>query len=504
MATALPTGRSREPRSAGARGPLEERRGPPATLGSARKRRDPTPDRLRPGARRSGLLAAISTMTPGVPTPPAPPLPPALTLARRLSPARPRSPPRRRHRPARARRAGAYARGPRHPLDGRKAAAPAAPRGRRARRPGGEPPAETLPRREQGVPGRMKLVEGEYCNARSNAAASAAGTTSRTRGDDLRGVRPRPGPLHRRQDEEALVCIANTYEWPNKEGSGPEVMNRFHQAQVKCAAVGKRLCTESEWTLACEGPEMKPFPYGYSRDADEVQRRPPLGRSRHEEGREARPGRAGPPLEGRAERVAARVHQRLWRRRPARATPTRWWRARRAAGWRGKFDSVHTGGPWYKGVRNQCRPKIYTHDEGFLLLLPRASAAAPSPTARPPSRGRPRQVKEGWDSGSGSSGWRSSRSRRCAGSSSSSSRASASASRPTSCARRCAARCSGRARWTRRREEPAAPGNGEEAVSGEGACQACGAARRGRLHATACGLRYMLASVSIATTRLDQ
>ena len=32
---------------------------------------------------------------------------------------------------------------------------------------------------------------------------------------------------------------------------------------------------------------------------------------------------------------------------------------------RGKFDSVHSGGPWYKGVRNQCRPKIYTHDEGF-------------------------------------------------------------------------------------------------------------------------------------------
>jgi hypothetical protein len=30
-----------------------------------------------------------------------------------------------------------------------------------------------------------------------------------------------------------------------------------------------------------------------------------------------------------------------------------------------KFDSVHTGGPWYKGVRNQCRPKVYTHNEDF-------------------------------------------------------------------------------------------------------------------------------------------
>ena len=33
--------------------------------------------------------------------------------------------------------------------------------------------------------------------------------------------------------------------------------------------------------------------------------------------------------------------------------------------WKTKYSSVHTGGPWYKGTRNQCRPKIYTHDEGF-------------------------------------------------------------------------------------------------------------------------------------------
>lgn len=30
-----------------------------------------------------------------------------------------------------------------------------------------------------------------------------------------------------------------------------------------------------------------------------------------------------------------------------------------------KFSSVHTGGPWYSGVRNQCRPKVYTHAEDF-------------------------------------------------------------------------------------------------------------------------------------------
>ena len=60
-------------------------------------------------------------------------------------------------------------------------------------------------------------------------------------------------------------CI-DKYEWPNQQGVRPEVMNRFHQAQVKCAAAGKRMCTESEWTFACEGDEAKPYPNGYVRD----------------------------------------------------------------------------------------------------------------------------------------------------------------------------------------------------------------------------------------------
>jgi sulfatase modifying factor 1 len=61
-------------------------------------------------------------------------------------------------------------------------------------------------------------------------------------------------------------CI-DRYEWPNESGQRPEVMNNFYQAQVKCAALGKQLCTESEWTLACEGAELRPFPYGFVRDA---------------------------------------------------------------------------------------------------------------------------------------------------------------------------------------------------------------------------------------------
>mgnify|MGYP001232409159 CR=1 FL=1 len=62
-------------------------------------------------------------------------------------------------------------------------------------------------------------------------------------------------------------CI-DTYEYPNKKGARPPVMVDWYDAMGLCAAQGKRLCYESEWVSACEGPDEKPFPYGYARSAD--------------------------------------------------------------------------------------------------------------------------------------------------------------------------------------------------------------------------------------------
>ncbi|MCA9624839.1 MAG: SUMF1/EgtB/PvdO family nonheme iron enzyme, partial [Myxococcales bacterium] len=53
------------------------------------------------------------------------------------------------------------------------------------------------------------------------------------------------------------------YEWPNKKGAEPKVMLRFVDAEEACAKRGRRLCTEFEWELACEGPEHRPWPYGW-------------------------------------------------------------------------------------------------------------------------------------------------------------------------------------------------------------------------------------------------
>ena len=66
----------------------------------------------------------------------------------------------------------------------------------------------------------------------------------------------------------ALDFCIDEYEYPNQKGGHPPVMVDFYQAMGFCAAGGKRLCYESEWVAACEGPNEKPFPYGWERSAD--------------------------------------------------------------------------------------------------------------------------------------------------------------------------------------------------------------------------------------------
>lgn len=61
------------------------------------------------------------------------------------------------------------------------------------------------------------------------------------------------------------ACM-DRYEWPNQKGVAPEVMHRFVDAEALCAGQGKRMCTEFEWEMACEGPALLPFPYGHKVD----------------------------------------------------------------------------------------------------------------------------------------------------------------------------------------------------------------------------------------------
>ncbi len=62
------------------------------------------------------------------------------------------------------------------------------------------------------------------------------------------------------------VCV-DRYEYPNQAGEYPMVVVSHTEATALCKKQHKRLCTESEWTFACEGPDATPYPYGYVRSA---------------------------------------------------------------------------------------------------------------------------------------------------------------------------------------------------------------------------------------------
>ena len=66
----------------------------------------------------------------------------------------------------------------------------------------------------------------------------------------------------------ALDFCIDVFEYPNQKGARPPVMVDWYEAMGFCAAQDKRLCYESEWTAACEGPDEHPFPYGLERSAE--------------------------------------------------------------------------------------------------------------------------------------------------------------------------------------------------------------------------------------------
>lgn len=212
-------------------------------------------------------------------------------------------------------------------------------------------------------PGDMVLIDGEYCTEVETKCLKShyAPQNRKTICHEFQAPAKCVG-----KKEHRRYCV-DKYEYPNKKGERPEVMNNFPQAQHLCAKLGKRVCTETEWTMACEGPEYKPYPYGYVRDSNKC--------------RGDRPYRF-PSVKKTVSKnkAAARAElERLWdgvvsgsqpdcvsdygvHDMPGNADELA---SSETPPPKSKYDNVTTGGPWLDGVRNQCRPKIYDHNEGF-------------------------------------------------------------------------------------------------------------------------------------------
>lgn len=241
-------------------------------------------------------------------------------------------------------------------------------------------------------PGGMILVDGDYCTEVEHTCKKSWFDKSnrKTICEEFE-----PSARCTGDKQKKRFCM-DRYTYPNQKGARPEVMNRFHQAELKCAALGKRLCTETEWTMACEGPRYLPYPYGFVRDAnkcrgDQEWDRPDMKKVAKRDPEELARLWRGVPNGSQPECVSEYGVPDL----PGNVDEVVASESFDLPGYKGKFDSVHTGGPWYKGVRNQCRPKIYTHDEAFYYyFLGFRCCAEPDGKATDPRT--PYQIKKGW------------------------------------------------------------------------------------------------------------
>lgn len=179
-------------------------------------------------------------------------------------------------------------------------------------------------------------------------------------------------------------CI-DRFEYPNRAGENPMIVVTYNESAALCKASGKRLCTESEWTFACEGEEAVPYPYGYGRDAEAcVVDRP--WKPFVENGLAPRDGKK-----------AREELDRLWQGTPSGSHPKckspfgvydltgnvdEWTKTARTGG----YASVLKGGYWGP-VRARCRPSTRAHNEDFVAYQQSfrccsdapAGASTPSP-----------------------------------------------------------------------------------------------------------------------------
>jgi formylglycine-generating enzyme len=109
-------------------------------------------------------------------------------------------------------------------------------------------------------PTGMVLVEGEYCpEVEQNCLEWMDPPTSRyAHFRCKRYAKPavcRVPKVHRR------YCIDATERV--EEGTKlPRHFMSWTSSKALCESEGARLCRESEWIFACEGEEMRPYPYG--------------------------------------------------------------------------------------------------------------------------------------------------------------------------------------------------------------------------------------------------
>ena len=199
-------------------------------------------------------------------------------------------------------------------------------------------------------PREMALVEGDYCTDVFQACA--------------RWLDDEKLPFARCSEfQNPSRCIGtrvkmrfciDRYEYTAPGDDLPLNYQSFQKSNAVCARLGKRLCTESEWTFACEGEEMRPYPYGFTRapkcnqdrtDLYEVNPHRQILADRRERA-DARPECVSPFG---VYNLAGNMDESVLREGKEHVDP---------------YRNALKGG-WWMAARNRCRPATTAHDDYY-------------------------------------------------------------------------------------------------------------------------------------------
>ena len=114
---------------------------------------------------------------------------------------------------------------------------------------------------DKSCPVGMVLVDGESCWDVQHTCLQPVNDAARRCLEFKSG----PGADVCIPPKKRLRFCMDRYEWPGQPGVKPRVLTTYFEAEAMCKSIGKRMCEEQEFYLACEGPEHFPFAWGHVR-----------------------------------------------------------------------------------------------------------------------------------------------------------------------------------------------------------------------------------------------
>jgi len=218
-------------------------------------------------------------------------------------------------------------------------------------------------------PNDMVYIDGSYCSSVFHHCIKGGK-------DHLYNKVGDPEPYYCDEyKEENIKCLGteypikycmDKYELPNVVGEMPLVMISWYDAKNICESKGKRLCSDKEFIVACEGPQHQPSAFGWKRDRENC----------HIDTQWIQPNNG--ILAGNDQNKIDEEINRISRREPVGNRPNcvspygvfdlnsnvdEWYVNTLHAHEKGYFQSVFFGGHHISGARNHCRTATYSHNE---------------------------------------------------------------------------------------------------------------------------------------------